>query len=66
MSTRFWRMLAAAAWTGLLLIAALVLALESRGRYPMWDRPAPEGTPFGLEAPAASPPMRLGDASEMR
>ena len=54
MSVRFWQAVAAAAWAGLLLIAALVLAVESQSRYQV--REAPVEAPRGIDAPSASPP----------
>jgi hypothetical protein len=64
MSIRFWQIVAAAAWMGVLLVAALVLAFHSRATphvRPAWRPAASE-----LDAPAASPRMTAGGAADTR
>jgi hypothetical protein len=56
MSPRFWQGIAAAAWTGLLLVAALVLAVQSHGTHSVSLSPTPEAPPFAPDTPSASPP----------
>ena len=64
MSTRFWQIVAAAAWMGVLLVAALVLALQSRTPHEV--RPAWKPAASELDAPSASPRMTVGDDSGAR
>jgi len=59
MSTRFWQIVSAAAWMGVLLVAALVLALQSRTPHEV--RPAWKPAASELDAPSASPRMTVGD-----
>ena len=64
MSTRFWQIVAAAAWMGVLLVAALVLALQSRTPHevrPTWKPAASE-----LDAPSAFPRMTVADDGRTR
>jgi hypothetical protein len=60
-STRFWQAVAALAWTGLLLVAALVLAVHSHGIHRVSLSPPREGPPFVPDAPAASPSLTTSE-----
>ena len=57
MSTRFWQAVAALAWTGLLLVAALVLAVHSHSGHGISLSAPPEAAPVVQDAPLASPSL---------
>jgi hypothetical protein len=62
MSMRFWQIVAAAAWIGVLVVAALVLAFHSRTTPHV--RPAWRPAALERDAPSAFP--RMTDAADAR